>query len=213
MTQFTAAMDSALAGWSPTVFGAVEILLPGYPIRLLDGSAEIVIGGVTYSGRDPTFGTIDSVDVITDGTGDDAPEVRLTLLPASDAAAGALASASMQGSQVSIYIGAVNPTTGVVIPDPLLVFLGVLDVPTLKAGEHSRSLEYSIVSVFERFFADDEGARLSDTFHKSIWPGELGMTFVTGVQTTVYWGADQPTSNVATVSKLTAMFSEMNNRT
>jgi len=200
MTQMTPQLDAALAGFAPTVFGAVEILLPDYTLRLIEGAGRLSFGGNTFVGRDPTFGVIDSVDVIADGTGDDAPEVRLTLLPASDAAAATLASATMQGSQVSIWLGALDPATGQVIPDPLLVFLGELDVPTLKAGEHRRELEYSVVSVFEHFFSDDEGARLSDTFHQSIWPGEKGFAFVTNVDTPVYWGADPPPANVAPVS-------------
>jgi hypothetical protein len=193
----TPQLDAALASLAPTVVGAIEILLPDHALRLIDGAGRVTIGGNVFLGRDPTYGTIDSVDVIADGTGDEAPEVRLTLLPASDAAAASLASATMQGSQVSIWLAALDPVSGLVIPDPLLVFLGELDVPTLKAGEHRRELEYSIVSVFEKFFADDEGARLSDTFHQSVWPGEKGFAFVTGADETIYWGADAPPSNIS----------------
>lgn len=199
----TPQLDAALADFAPTIFGAVEILLPGYALRLIQGSGRLSFGGNTFIGRDPTYGVIDSVDVIADGTGDEAPEVTLTLLPASDAAAATLASANMQGSQVSIWLGAINPATGIVIPDPLLVFLGALDVPTLKASEHRRELEYRIVSVFEHFFTDDEGARLSDTFHRSIWPGEFGLSFVTGVEEMVVWGADTPPSSYSSPSQTT----------
>ena len=48
----------------------------------------------------------------------------------------------------------------------------------------------------ERFFDDDEGARLADGFHRSVWPGEEGLAFVTGVEKTVYWGMDAPPSAV-----------------
>ena len=197
MTQMTPAMDAALAGAQPTIFGAVEILLPDYALRLIDGAGRVSFGGHTYVGRDPTYGVIDSVETIADGTGDEAPEVTITLLPASDAAAASLASATMQGSQVSIWLGALDPASGLVIPDPMLVFLGELDVPVLKASAHRRELEYRIVSVFERFFADDEGARLSPSFHESVWPGEKGFAFVIGVDEPVYWGADAPPSRVS----------------
>lgn len=203
MTQMTPQLDAALAGFAPTIFGAVEILLPGYALRLIDGAGQVSFGGNTFLGRDTTFGVIDSVDVIADGTGDEAPQVTLTLLPASDAAAASLAAASMQGSEVQIFLGALDPATGLVIPDPMLVFLGILDVPTLKASASSRTLEYTIASVFENFFSDDEGARLSDTFHQSVWPGELGLSYVTGVDETVVWGADTPPAAVAAPSRLT----------
>jgi hypothetical protein len=197
MSQFTPAMETALAAPIATVFGAVEILLPSYALRLLDQAGTVSFGGHTFSGLDATFGAIDSLDVISDGTGDEAPEVSLTLIPSGDAASGSLASATMQGSQVSIWIGAVDPVSGLVIPDPLLVFLGELDVPVLTSSDAGRTLEFSIVSAFEKFFADDEGARLSDAFHQSIWPGETGLAGVTGVDKQVYWGVEGPRSAIS----------------
>lgn len=196
MSQFTAPMQAALAGTNATIFGAVEILLPGYTLRLLDGAGRVTFAGKTFEGLDPTFGTIDSIDVIADGTGDEAPSVSLTLIPSGDAAAGALASASMQGSQVSMWIGAVDPATGIVIPDPHLFFLGEMDVPVLDSSTGARRLELTIVSAFEKFFMDDEGARLSDTFHRFVWPGETGLASVTGVDQQIYWGIDSPRGTI-----------------
>jgi hypothetical protein len=201
MTQFTMQMDAELAKPAATIFGAIEILLPGYALRLVDGAAVLSFGGEVFSGRDPTFGTLDSIDPISDGSGDTAPEISVTLLPASDASSSALAAADMQGSQIALWLGAINPDTGSVIPDPYLLFLGELDVPTLEADEHTRQLLYSAVSVFERFFQGDEGQRLSPTWHESVWPGEKGFSAVTGVENPVYWGTDAPAPTVSTVSQ------------
>ena len=196
MTGLTPALDAALAAPAPLVFGAVEIALPGYDLRLLDGAGSVTFGGKTFRGRDPIYGVLAAIEDIGDGVSDEAPAVGLTLLPASDAAAADLAAPTMQGSPVAIWLGAVDRTTGAVIPEPYLLFLGELDVPTLKSGRNSRSLEYEMVSVAERFFDDDEGARLADGFHKSVWPGENGFAFVTGVTETVYWGMDAPPSPI-----------------
>lgn len=192
MTQMSVAMDAALAGPAATVFGAVEIALPNHTIRLLSGSGIVVFDGKTFAGRDATYGTIMAIEDLTDGTGDEAPALTLTLAPASDAAAADLASAAMQGSQVSMWLGAIDPANGLVIGEPLLVFLGELDVPRLTAGENTRTLELDITSVFEDFFLSDDGARLSDTFHRYVWPGELGMSFATGVTHQIYWGSEAP---------------------
>jgi hypothetical protein len=197
MSAFTSQMETALAAPVATVFGAVEILLPGYAIRLLDGAGQVTFGGHSFTGFDPTFGAIESMDVISDGTGDEAPAISLTLIPSGDAAAGTLAAASMQGSQVSLWIGAVDAVSGLVIPDPMLVFLGAIDVPVLTSSSEGRTLELSVVSAFEKFFADDEGVRLSDTLHRSIWPGETGLAGVTGVDKKVYWGVETPISSVS----------------
>ena len=146
--------------------------------------------GRTFTGKDGTFGTISAVETISDGFGDSAPAVSITFLPASDAAAADLAAPTMQGSPVYIYAGAVNPVTGAVIPDPHLLALMELDVPTLHKETNSRSLEYECVSVFERLFETDEGARLAPGFHKSIWPGELALDEITGVTQTIFWGVE-----------------------
>jgi hypothetical protein len=193
-------LDAALASPSPTWFGAVQIDLPAYTLRLLDGAGVASFGGGTFRGRDPVYGVLAAVEEIGDGTGDEAPGLSLTLHPASDAAAADLAAPAMQGSRVSIFVGAIDRATGLVVPEPELVFVGELDVPTLRSTRNGRSLELELVSTFERFFADDEGARLADGFHRSVWPGELGLAFVTGVEQTVYWGVDAPPAAVATGS-------------
>lgn len=192
MTQLTPAMDSELAKSYFTAFGAVTISLPSYTIRIIDGSGVVSYGGNTFTGGDATYGTLDSIDDLTDGGSDEAPAIRLTFHPAGDAAAADLAKPTYQGSPVIIEMGLVNPNTGQVIPDPYLLFLGELDVPKLRVGRNSRLLEFEVVSAFERFFEVDDGARLSDSFHKTIWPGELGLQHVTGVEGAVYWGMEAP---------------------
>lgn len=195
MTTMSPAMDAALADFVATVFGAVEIVLPGYTIRLLTGAGIISFDGKTFTGSDATFGVIDSVDNLTDGTADASPTILLTLNPATDAAATELASASMQGSQVTVWLGVVDQVTGLVVGEPLQIFLGQLDIAILKSGKNSRTLELQIASATERFFFNDDGCRLSDTFHQYLWPGETGLASVTGVLHEIYWGS-APVSGV-----------------
>ena len=52
------------------------------------------------------------------------------------------------------------------------------------------------VSVWERLFDDGEGVRLTNAYHQSAWPGELGFEFVTAVQRQLPWGADTPRPSV-----------------
>ena len=188
MTQLTPQMDAALRGAAPIIFGAISIELPGRQVNLIDGAGTVTFGGKTYVGRDATYGTLASIENLTDGMGDSAPALSITLLPANDAAAAELAGPLMQGAPVTIHLGVIDRLTGLVIPDPTLLFLGELDVPTLRSTRTGRALDYEVVSAFERLFTDDERARLSPGFHRSVWPGEAGLDFVTGVQETVYWG-------------------------
>ena len=188
MTNLTPALDAELRGISPLVFGAISFDLPDYTLNLLDGAGVLSFGGKTYVGEDGTYGVLSDIESLSDGMGDSAPAFSVTLLPNGDASAAALASPTMQGSRVTVWLGAVDQTSGIPIPDPYLIFLGELDVPTLVSGEHDRRLDYEVVSVFERLFEGDESARLSPGHHRSIFPGEAGMDFVTGVDQPVYWG-------------------------
>src|SRR3546814_2304754 len=70
MSQFTPAMETALAAETPLVVGLLKIELPDATIRLLDGSGQLVFDGETYTGRDPVFGSLAAVEAIEDGVGD-----------------------------------------------------------------------------------------------------------------------------------------------
>ena len=96
-------------------------------------------------------------------------------------------------------MGVVDMLTGLVVPDPMVLFDGEIDVPTLRWRQRGREVEYRVVSVFEKFFDQEEGIRLSDSHHQSLWPGELGLSYVTGVTEQVYWGADAPAPTVTTI--------------
>jgi hypothetical protein len=193
MSQFDPLLDAALAAPVVTVFGAVEIALrSGHTIRLLNSGGFVTFDGKTFLGGDPIFGSIAKVDTLSDGIGSEAPALKITFNPADDAAGATLAAASNQESPVKMWVGAIDPQTGLGIGEPLLIFSGMLDYATLDAGTKSRTLEMVISSVFEDFFYNDDGARLSDTFHNVCYPGERGLAFVTYIVHQIYWGTDAP---------------------
>lgn len=186
-------LQAALAAPAPWIFGAVEIVLPGYNLRLLDGAGQIAINGNLYQGEDATFGTLASISTLSEDMGDEAPEISIELYPPNASAMATLCNPNMQGSRVTIMVGVVDPASGLIIGQPEVKFLGEIDVPSLTIGENGqRSLSYTAVSVFERLFETDEGARAQDAWHQSIWPGEKGLEFMTGTDKNLYWGAKRP---------------------
>jgi len=197
MTALTPALDTALSGDRALIFGSVEINLPGYDLRLLDGSGVLQVDGQAFFGEDTIYGVLESIDELTDGLGDESPALSINLLPASEASAGQLSSPTFQGSRVRVRVGAVDRLTGISIGDYLL-FDGEIDVPVLTVGQRRRALALECVSSFERFFDNDEGARLSDSYHQSIWPGETGFANITGIEQTIYWGVANPSGTVKT---------------
>lgn len=190
------ALEAALGQSVVTLFGAVRIAMPSGPLCLLDGAGEVTFdagyGSEAFKGADPVFGTIDSIEPLSGGAEGEAPELRLSVFPASGAAAATLAGPDMQGAEVRLFVGAIDPLTGATIGAPKMQFLGEIDVPTLNASEGERSVDYTIVSVFERLFAVDEGVRASDGWHQSVWPGELGFSHMTGTLDKLYWGGKPP---------------------
>lgn len=194
MSALTPQMDIALAADRPMIFGAMEINLPGgVNLRLIDGGGEVPWGGNTFLGRDPVFGVLAAIDQPEDGVGDQAPSMNITLHPPATSAAATLSHPTMQGSRVRLWLGAIDRAAGGVVPDPYLVFDGELDQPILSVGLGTRVLEYECVSGFERLFQVDEGMRLSDSFHQSVWPGETGLDGITGIIKTIIWGpGDRP---------------------
>lgn len=189
-------MEAAAAAGGATWVGLIEINLPAADIRLLDCSAEIPWGTEIFAGEDPTFGSLASVEELSEGVGDEAPVWNIVLFPKDEAAVEDLSSEEMQGSPVRAWIGIVNPATGLLIPEPYLLFAGEADVPVLKIGRGTRRLELRCVSALERFHDNDEGMRLSDAFHQSVWFGEKGLSNMTGIELTDYWGMDKPRSAV-----------------
>lgn len=193
MSALTPAMDTALAADRVLLFGAIQIDLPSYTLRLLDGMSELTFNGGSFVGRDATFGALDSIDEPDDGMGDEAPAMSITLLPSSSAAATTLAAATMQGSRIRVWLGAVSG--GTVVSDPYLLLDGEIDQPILTLSKGARKLEYECVSSFERLFEADEGFRLVDAEHQRIWPGETGLENVTELPKTIYWGTDRPVAS------------------
>lgn len=190
MSMLTPATAAAFGARAVLMFCAIEIDLPGGALRLLDGPGQVTFDGRTFLGEDPIYGTLGGVESVTDGIESDAPEITVTILPPTMTAAATLASAAAQFSAVTIWVGALDKVTGAVVADPHVLFVGEVDVPTLSGDAESRSLQYSVTSVFELLFEVDEGARLNNAFHQSVWPGELGFEYVSEVQRQLPWGAE-----------------------
>lgn len=201
----TPEMGAALAAKRAKLFGSLKVELPGHTIRLLDGSAELMIGTEKYAGIDPVYGTVTLGESFSDGDPGTAPHLSLTFNPPDGSASAELSSAAFQGAAVTLMVGAVYRATGQVVPDPFLLFAGELDTSMITISRGKRAVPCSIVSALERCFEQDEGARLNDGFHQSIWPGELGFSLVVVDPTSLPWGSEggRPAINITGVSSAT----------
>lgn len=167
--------------------GLVELELPSRTVRLCDGGF-VKWGANTFVSSDSDFGTIESVEAISEGLGDEAPGARLTLLPTSTAEAGALFQSNAQGSPIKFWIAEINRSTGAIVGTPELMFWGMVDFMAIKLGRSQRRVEVEFVAASERLFLVREGNVLTPRFHQNAWPGELGFDHCTGNGVQVPWG-------------------------
>lgn len=191
--QITDEMRAALRTRAPVLVGLLEVNLPGYDLLLLDGASVVEWDGKRFVGMDPVYGSWASSDAFASGVGDNAPAFTFTLAPTSVADAATLTEGEVQGSRVRVWFAVIDVATGQPVPSPMLLFDGLLDQPVLTFGPRTFSLEYKCVSGFEPLMITDEGIRLSDAHHQDLWPGELGLGFMTGLIRTIIWGpGDRP---------------------
>ncbi|WP_271300633.1 hypothetical protein [Sphingomonas sp. CV7422] len=201
--RLTPQASAALRSGQHPLAPLVEVVLPGYIMRHLVGAGEVLWGDKLFTGSDDMFGSLVAAGTLKDGVGDEAPDWDLTFVPPSSVAAAALASATAQGGKVRGWLAVVDRSTGQIIPDPLQLFAGELDVPRLRIGKGTRSVEWRCTSALEPFHDQEIGARLSDAWHKLVWPGEAGLANMTGIERTSYWGVEKPPSAVSVISGTT----------
>lgn len=180
----------------------LRIELPDYVINLCDGGF-VFFGGELYMSEDEIFGTVESIENISQGDSDSAPGGMITFLPKSTATAAKLSAPGMQSSRVQMWQVRVDYITGLPVHSKLR-FDGKLDFTLLKGNYQEKKLDTGFISEGEYLFAKDEGNTLSDQAHQDNWPGELGLINATNVGVTVAWGVTDParTSGTSIVRRL-----------
>lgn len=181
------ALLAGLGAQAPFLTILVTLALPSRTIRLTDGGF-VVWAGETYSGRDDVYGVLGSVEEIEDGADDQATRCMVTVLPPDATAMAQLASPLAQGSPVTVHLGAVDRLTGLLIGEPDLLFRGELDFGRLSVGG-SWALTLECGTEEARQLELNADQRLSPSYHKAIWAGELGLDNLDGVKRKMNWQA------------------------
>lgn len=200
MTSLTPAMDAALRADRIVVTLLIEADLPGGPLQLMFGTGAIQWGAKVFRDTSDIYGALAAIDAVEDGDDDEAPPFTFDLLPPTDAAAAAICNPLNQESDVYVWLAALDPVTMLLVPDPQLLGYFQWDIATLTPDAGTREVEVECVSAFDLLLEDDEGARLTDAFHQSIFPGELGCANVTGLTEPRYWGMATPRVTGTTVT-------------
>lgn len=185
-----AALIAALQSPAPLLATLVRIDLPDDPVCLTDGGF-VTFGGETYLGDHPTYGVLSSVPAIKDGAEAITTRLAIVVIPRSDAAVVLFGSPAAQGARVQWWEGAMDRATGQLIGEPELKFDGELDRAKFSpSGQWSMTLECGTQA--ERQLEPNADWRLNQALHGLIWPGELGLAFVTSVARKLLWREAPP---------------------
>lgn len=196
----TPQMDAALAKSVVPDFVALEIVLPFYTLRLIDGASRVtfpvqnmdtgVTAPATFVGEDATYGTMGGLEAASEGLGTSAPKMRFSINCPTNAAAAQLNLPSVQGSNVRMWYGVIDYATGAVVPSPEELFWGQLDQPRFVGGRRARAVEFDTSSAMELLFNADEGQRLNHAFLTSYAPADMGLEYVVDVERQLPWGSE-----------------------
>lgn len=190
----SAQMNAAISASEVTIFNALQIILPTMTINLLDKASVVTfpVNGVatTFTGLDPVFGSLSSIDPAGSQMGNETPRCSIVLLPPSKEAIGVLTDPNIQGAPVRAYVGVLDQNTGQVVGDPLQFWSGVIDVGYAIDDGTSHSVELDTVSVLAKFLTRKEGRRLTVAWQQTHFPGSRGLAFNVAATETPVWGAD-----------------------
>jgi len=183
---------TALGAAAPTLVHLVTIDALG--IRWTDGGF-VSWSGNLYASEDATYGWLGGMGAIEDGADGQATVCDLTIL-CDDTALSLWIDPTVQGSVVTIHLGALDRDTGLLIGGPDLLFRGELDQPRLMSGV-GQALIFSCITEEARMLEPNEEQRLTDSFHQSVWPGDLGCEHVSDVEKKIYWRANDPNNSIS----------------
>lgn len=168
--------------------GLVRIELPDRTLRFCDGGF-FVYEGETYRSDDAVFGTIGALQTMAESVGDVVPAVVLTILPPNSSAPEELSQPGNQKSPVQFIIAEYDADSGE-ITTGAVEFYGQLDQTILKRAAGEYVLSTSVVSLAEKLFERNIGNSQNSSWHKYVWPGELGQDNATGLTGSIAWGVE-----------------------
>lgn len=170
-----------------TLAGIIRVDLPEDTVRLADGGI-VYFGGDAYRSDDPLFGSLLSASALSEGVGDEIPGGEIVFRPPSTVPATDVNRGDFQGARVRMWIAEIDGDTGAIVGTPEQEVDGQIDVTTLRHAKEGRTLNMVFVSRCERLFIINEGNGLNGSFHRKVWPGELGLDNAVAVSTAFAWG-------------------------
>ncbi len=182
-----------LASAAPVTAILVDIDLGGGDVARWTDGGFVYWGEELYEARNE-YGVLSEVGEISDGVDGEASSCSITVIPADNDAFATFIAPGTQGALVNIHLAAVDFQTGLMVGEPDLLMRCELDVPRLTMGGGALTLD--TITEEARMLEINDERRLTDSFHQSVWPGDLGYSNVTGLKVKIYWRATDPNNAI-----------------
>lgn len=171
-------------------FGDSEPSSGGSPLYICTGVGPITWNGQTWQG----MGTLGSISAISEVNNITAQSITLTLNGIPNALISDALFFCNQSNPVTIYFGFMSVTNnvmpGTILGNPVMIFQGAMDVPTIAVGPETSSISISCENALLRLnMASNRTYTTDDQFMD--FPGDYGFTFVASLQD---WNGDWGTS-------------------
>lgn len=163
--------------------------LPGGTVYLSDGGVT-PWNGNDYVPRDDLLGAIESLSTGAEGESSSIPAWEFTFAAPGVTAVTEFTNGALQQSRVRAWLAEYDTETGEVVGDPELRHDGFVDRPSVSFAYKQFNVRIGTVPYLEVLFFRDDGNGLSPSFHKSIYPGELGHDNAIGLTVTEAWGVE-----------------------
>lgn len=173
----------------------MKLEAPSGDVNLCDGGFiyyNAGAGSEKYSSADDIFGTFSAIDSFEAGFGDLSESASIALTPNPSASRTDWLNDNIRESRVRFWIGEVGSDGKTVTSAELLADMLVDTLSRVVGADGSEVLEMELISRSEKLFLVNEGNVASETFHKSIWPGENGFNSCTDTPIPVAWGTASP---------------------
>ncbi len=166
----------------------VELLFDSGSIRLWNGTGNLPALGETWTGTGLNL----SISPLEETTEIRATGVNIALSGIPSAVVSIALAEDYQGREASVYVGALDASTGAVVVDPIKGFAGNIDTMAIEESGETATIVLAVESRLIRL-EDASRRRYTAQDQKVEFPQDTGFDHVTAIQDVeVVWGAQTP---------------------
>lgn len=161
----------------------VRLAFDSGAVKFHSGLGDIAYGGETYTGTG-RLGAINRVDEESELS---RTPISLTLSGLPTDLLAVVLNEDYQGRTATVYLGYLDLTTNQLVDDPLILYRGLMDTPTIEQGQ-TMTITLSVESRFSRWDTPLV-RRYNNADQQALYPGDTGLQHVEqSTEKQILWG-------------------------